>query len=208
VKYALAILLLAVQSHAAKMTSLNGWIACDINGKSVPLYRETPDSVTCDVPHYVNVVSFLTHSTGTLTGKTISLTLYIEASPDVLWTGGQPGGCPPLPTMRLYFTRFAGAFSLNNSHRYSTSYWWNHSTGCTVESVDDGSLVTLTATLDPSDWSGAWGESASAYLADFSYTAANAKQVGLAFGNGCFYDTGVAVSQGSATIHVLSLTVQ
>lgn len=206
----LAILLLPLAAHAAKVSPLNGWIACDINGKSVPLYRDAGDSITCDVPRYYNVVSFLTHSTGSLTGKTISLTFYVEASPDIVWTGGNPNGCPEWPNLQLYFTSVDGPFNFNNSHRYSRRYWWHGPTRQAIEPLDGGAIVTLTATTNPADWSGAWGsrENGAIYPADFATAAATAKQVGLAFGNGCSGDTGIATTAGSATIHVLSLTIQ
>lgn len=204
-KFALHILVLAFC-----LTANAQWTAKNLGGRSLPIYQDAGDLVTFDFPLPNQRVSFLTHPTsGSINGATITATFFIEAS-NPAYTGANVGGCIVPVNVRVYFTSGNAVYKLSTADKYPNLYWWcSQSTAVAyIEQVDDGSLVTLTASVTPTGWSNANGQSASSQLTGFNSAANSARHIGLAFGGGCFFDTGVGISSGSSTFHLVSFTVQ
>ena len=68
--------------------------------------------------------------------------------------------------------------------------------------------ATLTARLDPSEWSdwdGHMGNSDTAHAAAFAEAVADVQQIGLSFGGGCFFANGVGTPNGSGSIALTNL---
>lgn len=186
------------------------WSAINLGGRSLPSYQDAGDLFTVDFPLPNQRVSFVTHSTsGSVNGATISATFFIEASSPV-YTGANVGGCVVPVSTRFYFTSNRSIYKLSTADKYPNLYWWCSQSAAIayIEQVDDGSLVTITATVTPSGWSNANGQSAARQLAGFNTATSAVRHIGLAFGGGCFFDTGVGVSSGSSTFHLVSFTVQ
>lgn len=201
-------------ASAGQVAPVNGWIASDTASKSVPLRREAGDSVTMQFPTHStrpDTVCVLAHSnSGSITGKTITLTFHIDAAPNIIWWGGYQGGCSTPPNMRLYFTTRTGNFNLNYSDgKDPSSVWWSAATGVAMADVDGGSTLTMTAALDPAQWTNAHGQTGTVLPVDWSRATATTVQVGLGLGIGCFYDTGVNDYYGlGAVLHIESLVIQ
>lgn len=214
-KKLLALLLLAVPAMGGQIAPVNDWIASDTSGKSVTLRRDAGDSVTLQFPTHntrPDTVCVLAHSnSGSIAGKTITATFHIAAAPNIVWWGGFQGTCTTTPpNMRLYFTTRTGNFNLNYSDgKDPSSVWWSTLTGVAMADVDDGVTYTMTATLDPAQWTNAHGQTGASLPSDWSRATSTAVQVGFGFGIGCFFDTGVNDYYGvGAVLHVESLTIQ
>lgn len=160
--------------------------------------------------------AFLTTTTdsellGDLTGKTLSATFTMEATPGTTFRFGGQGtwnnGPAPANT-RLYFSTNPAAYNLNDAQFHEDDYWWSQTAW--VEIADDTGTVTLTATFDPATFSNAQGHQASDRLAAFNAAVASVAQIGVAYGGGFFFDVGCAVfsGTGTASFHLLSYTAQ
>lgn len=211
----LALLILSIATaHAGQATSLNGWLASDTASKTVPLRRDAGDVITLKFPTATTrpdtVCVLAKANSGSIAGKTITLSFKLNAGANVVWWGGYQGGCTTPPNMRLYFTTRTGPFNLNYSDgKDPSSCWWSQVTGVALADVDDGTIYTMTALLDPATWTNAHGQSGTSLPADWARATSTALQVGLGFGIGCFYDTGVNDYYATGgTLHVLGISVQ
>lgn len=185
------------------------WTAKNLGGRSLPVYRDAGDLVTFAFPLPNQRVSFLTHPTsGTISGATITATFRIDAS-NPAYTGANVGGCIVPVNARFYFTSNKIVYKLSTADKTPNIYWWCSQSDAVayIEQVDDGALVTLTATVSPSGWSNANGQSAQSQITGFNAAASNVRHIGLAFGGGCFFDTGVGISSGSSTFHIIGFAV-
>lgn len=101
-------------------------------------------------------------------------------------------------------------FQSTTSGPYSPSdYWW--STG--ANAINLSTLVTEASdslsfsTTNPADWSNINGQSGTDDPDGFANAQKNVKQIGLAFGSSCRYASGVAISGGSGSFHLLSYSI-
>ena len=174
-----------------------------------------PDA-TASSPTFVNYM--LDTYTASLTeSNTISATIEISASSGAvimgnpLWTTEY--GSPVTPAfVRLFFQSNlpsdGSAVCVSGNDNYG-NYWWADVQSYTF-STGTGSEVTVTmsVSLSSSNWSGICGNAASSTPA-FDNALANIKYVGLSFGSGYFFASGVGVDglTGSATFQLLSYTI-
>ena len=89
------------------------------------------------------------------------------------------------------------------------NFWWADVDSYTFTPGGSGGPITLTVSLNPANWSGICGNPASADPAGFDLAIANIKQVGLSFGSGFFFASGVGVdgTTGGANFQLLSYSV-
>jgi hypothetical protein len=89
------------------------------------------------------------------------------------------------------------------------NYWWSVP-GVFIASQSrvaiNNTLLTVTTTLQPDQWSHALGTNGSVIQDKFLLALSQIKQVGLAFGGGSFYDVGV--NQYYATFKLKSFSIQ
>jgi hypothetical protein len=136
---------------------------------------------------------------GNLAGKTLTATFTITGATGAFTYWGEGTDDNPCGTpagARLFFeTDNGGGFAY-------THYWWSNPASAVLA---DGTF-TVTATVEPaewSDWNGQFGGTAPAGFAD---AAAGVTMVGLSFGGGCFFENGVGTSDGSGTFTLDSFT--
>ncbi len=88
------------------------------------------------------------------------------------------------------------------------NYWWADVSSYTFVTGGSGGAITLTASLSSANWSGICGNPASSSPA-FDTALSNIKYVGLSFGSGSFFASGVGVdgATGTATFQLLSYTI-
>lgn len=149
--------------------------------------------------------------TGDLSGKTLVDTVSVtQMDASAQFQEQKGGGCSPdNQSVRLYFTSLAGSGPsfpppgqpINGTPPagFYTQSWWSNPASLTLTNNVSG---TLTATLDPSqwsDWDGQMGNSSTDVTAAFLRAAQNVQTVGLSFGGGCFFENGVTISTGWAT---------
>lgn len=189
------------------------WTACNTAGKAVAVTQSPGDIVTLPLPgpnSRPNLVAFLvTSQGGNLLGKTLSVTLHIDAP--IGTTYGVNTGVDILPArLMLYFTSVSGPFNFNNSDgKGQLSYWWNIPSAKTLDSLDDGVDVTLTATLSTAGgWTASHGQPSSTYTAAFNATASAVAEIGVALAGSHYADTGANSTPAGAILHVTNLTIQ
>ena len=105
---------------------------------------------------------------------------------------GYPG------TVRLFLQRKGDNFS--GSDVYQQYRYWSVSGFAELKPGTN----TITATLDPSNWTDVYGKKGSDFPDRFQAAIQNAENVGVTFGGGCFYGHGVFVTGGTATFTINS----
>jgi hypothetical protein len=125
---------------------------------------------------------------GDQTGKTITATFDITGATGFFYdTTGNPCGTPA--NTRLYFqTDNGGGFAF-------THFWWSNP----ESQVLANGHWTLTASVEPAEWSDWNGQNGATQVAGFLDAASNVKMIGLSFGGGCFFENGVGTTDGSGT---------
>ena len=174
-----------------------------------------PDA-TAGSPTFVNYM-LDTYTTSLTESDTISATITIDNPSGAtimgnpLWTAIY--GSPTTPAfVRLFFQSNLpndGSAVCVPGNDNNGNYWWADPSGASYTFSGAGTItVTLTATLSSSNWSGICGNGASSTPA-FDNALANVKYVGLSFGSGYFFASGVGVdgTPGSATFTLVSYTV-
>jgi hypothetical protein len=89
------------------------------------------------------------------------------------------------------------------------NYWWADVDSYTFTNGGSGGTVTMTASLNSANWSGICGNPASSDVQGFDAALANIKYVGLSFGSGYFYASGVGVdgTTGTATFSLTGYSI-
>ncbi len=86
--------------------------------------------------------------------------------------------------------------------------WWSSPQAFLLDQSVAGLQTTLVLPLDPSQWSGVYGEFANqdaTTLANFQQSLSSITYIGLTAGGGCFFGHGVNTSGGTATFQVLDI---
>jgi hypothetical protein len=97
----------------------------------------------------------------------------------------------------LYFeTSNAGGFDY-------THYWWSNPAS---QVLVNGDNLTVTATVEPGEWSDWNGQPGTVELAGFQAAASNVTEIGLSFGGGYFFENGVGTTDGSGTLTLTGFT--
>jgi hypothetical protein len=123
-----------------------------------------------------------------ITGATGAFTYFGEGTPE------NPCGTPA--SVRFYFTTDnGGGFAF-------THYWWSNQ----ESQVLANGRWTLTATVEPAEWSDWNGQNGATQTAGFADAASNATLIGLSFGGGCFFENGVGTADGSGTFQLDSFS--
>lgn len=174
-----------------------------------------PDA-TASSPAFVNYM-LDTYTANLTESNTISATFTVDASAgavlmgDPLWTTIY--GSPTTPAfVRLFFQANLpndGSAVCVSGNNNNGNYWWADVQSYTFEAGTGSTVsVTMTASLNAANWSGICGNGASSTPA-FDNALANVKYVGISFGSGYFFASGVGVdgTTGSATFSLVSYIV-
>jgi hypothetical protein len=143
--------------------------------------------------------SFKGQLLGDLTGKTLTATFEISGTTGAFTYFGEgtpenPCGTPA--SVRMFFTTDnSGGFAF-------THYWWSNP----ESQVLGNGAFTLTATVEPAEWSDWNGQNGATQTAGFADAASNVTVVGFSFGGGCFFENGVGTTDGSGTFQLDSFT--
>jgi hypothetical protein len=134
-----------------------------------------------------------------LLGKTITATFVITGPATFTYYGeGTPDNpCGTPASVRFYFNS-DGPFAFTN-------YWWSNPMAAPLVIGPEGG--TLTATVEPDEWSDWNGQFGTTDPAAFAAAAMKPDLIGLSFGGGCFFENGVGTSTGSATFKLTSFEV-
>jgi hypothetical protein len=134
---------------------------------------------------------------GDLTGKQITATFNISGATGAFTYYGEGTASNPCGTpanVRLYFaTDNGGGFAF-------THYWWSNPEAAVLAN----GTFTLTAKVEPAEWSDWNGQVGTVVVAGFNDAAANVTLIGLSFGGGCFFENGVGTTDGSGTLTLSS----
>lgn len=106
---------------------------------------------------------------------------------------GSPG------TIRLYFQRKGDNWTGQGEFQHYR--YWAVSNGSWTK-LEDGTY-TITAMLDPAQWTDVYGKKGSDFPDAFQAAVKNAERFGVTFGGGCFFGHGVFVTGGTAKFTIL-----
>ena len=137
---------------------------------------------------------------GNLTGKTITANFTISGATGAFtyWGEGTADNpCVNPANTRLYFTTDnGGGFAF-------THYWWSNPSSAYLAN----GTFSVTATVEPAEWSDWNGQGGLVEPAGFADAASNVTLIGLSFGGGCFFENGVGTTDGSGTFTLNSFSV-
>ena len=185
-----------------------GWKIFTTNERTwSPANAPTPsqgDVATCPISSVnANYTAFLvTNLVGNILGKTITATFTVSPTsgdPGYVWGVYQINGYGTVAAARLYFSSRTDYSNTRNVETY-----WFASNGVVV---DDGT-VTISTVVQPMNWSHGNGCNGSDCLTEFMNSSQGCVNVGVAFGSDHFYDLGIGTTNGTATIHLQSFTIQ
>jgi hypothetical protein len=173
----------------------------------------TPAGAVAGFPLQSNMTGLLTTTSapglvGNLTGKSLSATVSLAVSGSVVYGLEGSNGCSGPATMRLFISTDRNTYSPTRAGRNETGYWWSNPFSVSLDGPVSGASISVP--LIPSDWSDANGHfgSDAGYTAGFTAAVSNLQQVGVSFGGGCFFDTGIGVSGGSGSFTLNSIAAQ
>jgi hypothetical protein len=138
--------------------------------------------------------------TGDLSGKTLTDTVSVAGT-----AGGfqaQNGdGCAYPANVRFYFTApsASGSSVGKPPAGFYTSFWWSNPANVPLLTGNQPSVSISAMMSDPSEWSDWNGQPASnpAVTEAFVEATQHVQSVGLSFGGGCFFENGVATTDGN-----------
>jgi hypothetical protein len=147
---------------------------------------------------------------------TINVVTSASGGSPVSFVGNPNGGCPigTCPgAVRLYFhanlpVKQAGNPSCAGGGYNVNDYWWAD-VGSYTFVPGSATSVTLSATLNPANWSNLCGQSGTDTSANFAAALTKVNSFGLSFGSGSHFENGVGVdgTTGTATFQLLSYTI-
>ncbi len=133
---------------------------------------------------------------GDLRGMTIRAQFTISGASAFFYdTTNNPCGTPA--STRFFFeTDNSGGFAF-------THFWWSNP----ESQVLANGTFTLTATVEPAEWSDWDGKPGVIRVPGFMDAASNVTMIGFSFGGGCFFENGVGTTDGSGTFTLDTFSV-
>jgi hypothetical protein len=173
------------------------WHANSVWAIPVPVNGTSLSIPTSHSRFGTSLVAFMTTTNtpgliGDLRGATITATIQIvETNSPMWWFGNDCGSGVRFPNVRLFFTTVIEPYPLAYANAHELEFWWAKEAFARVQQ----GTITLTAHLDPAKWGDSQGHSGETepYRAGFLSAASRVAQIGLSFGGGCFFDTGIGI---------------
>ena len=221
-KKLLALLALIIVTIAAKPGGGgNGWRKADTNLSrwmfSTLSAPQSGDVATCPISSaYANYTAFVvTNKTGNISGKTITATFTVQVTsgdPGYVWGGYNVpmyGNFGTRAEAGLYFSTDTG-FPRNGAppDNEADNYWYTPFNRILVD--DLLGTVTLSVSVQPGNWSNAYGAlgSDASHVAGFLNACQGGGVIGLALASDHFFDIGVATTNGTAVLHLHNFSIQ
>ncbi len=175
-----------------------------------------PDA-TSSRPAYVNYL-LDTFTTSLSESNTITATISVATTSGAPAFLGDTFGVSNLATpafVRLFIQAnlpadgSATCLSSSGNNNNVNNYWWADVSSYTFTTGGSGGTVTLSASLSNPNWSGICGNPASANPVGFDAALSDIKYVGLSFGSGYFFASGVGVdgATGTAAFQLLTYSI-
>lgn len=193
-----------------------GWYQLDTNlsrwTTKALIPTQQGDVATSQISYtFANYTAFiLTNINGNISGKTITATFAVAVAsgdPFYVWGGYNVpgGGYGTMAEGRLYFSTHTD-YPRNGNPTDPDNYWFTPFNSVLID--DLLGTVTISCDVQPANWSNSFGTLGSSHLAGFMSACQNVHVAGLALGSNNFYDTGIATTNGTAILHLHSLTIQ
>jgi hypothetical protein len=135
-----------------------------------------------------------------LTNETIHITGQLDQSA-VADRHNDPTG----PQARVYFEGSSGGANANSPDGYQAQQWWAHGDAAVLDLTKTGHFDLWIKVAPTSDWSNWNGQSADANPELFGGAASHVRQIGLSFGSGHFFETGV---EGTGGLTITNITAR
>lgn len=147
--------------------------------------------------------------TGNKLGDTVSATADVTGMTGS-WTYNGEGtlwnSCGTPATVRFFFSSNSQAAGTPQTPTQAggsgypgvvpTHYWWSNPVSRTMQNIT-GTQLQLQAVLAPGQWSDWNGQPGSSVQDAFDAAASHIASIGVSFGGGCFFENGVASTNGS-----------
>lgn len=174
---------------------------------------EMPDA-TAASPAWANYMLDTFKTSLTETNSITAVINVVASSPAALFAGDTFGGqnLAQPAFVRLFIQSNLpsdGSATCVGGNKNVDNYWWADTSSYTFTPGSSPGSVTLSASLDPAGWSSICGQSGSFDVAGFDSAISDVHIVGLSFGSGYFFASGVGVdgTTGTATFQLLSYTI-
>jgi len=156
-----------------------------------------PDPNTCPSVHYLT-----TAARGAISGKSITITGRVDAGATTQFNyQTNPDNTCTTPASAHLLIERKGDDLATDYYR-----WWSNPLKVPLQTGQ----FSVTVPLTPDQWSGLFGEQANSSAAatrGFNQALANAGEIGMTFGGGCFFCHGVNVSGGKANFVVTEFRI-
>jgi hypothetical protein len=146
---------------------------------------------------------------GNLTGKTLTASVSLSFTGSITYGLEDPNSCGDVPAnVQFFISTDPRTYSPDRASGNETGYWWSNPANVPMDVAVSG--AGLRVPLTPGNWSDANGHLSSdpAYTAGFKAAVANVQQIGLSFGGGCFFDTGIGITGGSGSFTLTSFSAR
>lgn len=171
-------------------------------------YQAPGDLVTVAVPgtKSKNALAFLTQTLPTaidLTGQTIDYTVQLDGSSGAYFADWPRNRVNYPLSIRLWFSSDPNKYCFGTiTDANAGQYWWSQVNFDLKSILNKGEFLLQETLADPSKWSHSLGKRGDMVPEQFAAAVAAVRQIGVGLGNDNFFDLGVRVSGGTATLHV------
>lgn len=159
---------------------------------NVPLSNDSSGALQFTIPPVGHSVNYLITSGPRAPLGTVTATMRIDASPDAVVVANECGN----PRWRILLMAHGTNWSDPDAR------WWSNPASAAVT----GGAATVSAPLDPSQWSNVNGQVGSSRPTEFAAAMRDISHYGVTFG-GCFFGHGIFMQSGTATAHITSFQV-
>lgn len=140
---------------------------------------------------------------GNLTGENVSASFTVSGlnAGQTFTYYNEPDACGGTAVHARYFFETSNAGGFDETH-----YWWSNPVAATLSA--NGAVTLASVPLTGANWSDYNGHfGTGAYAAGFNSAVSNVTMIGLSFGGGCFFENGVATTDGSGSLTLNTFTV-
>lgn len=134
----------------------------------------------------------------------LTCTFSVQGDEAYAYRGQHVWNTAPVPAnVRFFFTSSTNVYNVPYAGTHQHEFWWSFDAAAYISN----GTQTIWTSIAPEHFSSALGCKATNCVEAFIGCVQNAKRVGLSLSGGNFYDMGIALTNGTATIQILDFRV-